>query len=103
MQGGTTKEGIHLGVMAGTLDMIQRGYLGCEIRDGGLRFDPKPIEKLEGLHFPMFFRGVPLEVSLGGGNLTVSVQDDGPDRSVEVSIGDETRRIRAGESHDFAL
>ena len=28
VQGGTTQEGIHMGVMAGTLDLIQRGYLG---------------------------------------------------------------------------
>ena len=36
VQGGTTKEGIHLGVMCGTLDLIQRGYLGSRIRDGVL-------------------------------------------------------------------
>jgi trehalose/maltose hydrolase-like predicted phosphorylase len=28
IQGGTTQEGIHMGVMAGTLDLIQRGYVG---------------------------------------------------------------------------
>ncbi|MBV9197546.1 MAG: hypothetical protein JO168_25720 [Solirubrobacterales bacterium] len=32
IQGGTTREGIHLGVMAGTLDLVQRAYLGTEIR-----------------------------------------------------------------------
>jgi trehalose/maltose hydrolase-like predicted phosphorylase len=37
LQGGTTQEGIHMGVMAGTLDLIQRGYLGTEIRGGVLR------------------------------------------------------------------
>ncbi len=103
VQGGTTKEGIHLGVMAGTLDLIQRGYLGSKIRDGGLRFDPKPPKKLDGLHFPMVFRGVSLEVSLGGDELTVAVQDDGPDQSVEVGVEDEVRRIKAGESHAFRI
>ena len=29
VQGGTTKEGIHMGVMAGTLDLLQRGYVGA--------------------------------------------------------------------------
>ena len=32
IQGGTTKEGIHMGVMSGTLDLVQRGYLGTAIR-----------------------------------------------------------------------
>ena len=30
-----------MGVMAGTLDLIQRGYLGTDIRDGVLYFDPR--------------------------------------------------------------
>ena len=31
IQGGTTPEGIHLGAMAGTVDMLQRGYAGIEL------------------------------------------------------------------------
>jgi len=34
VQGGTTAEGIHMGVMSGTLDLVQRSYLGEVIRDG---------------------------------------------------------------------
>ncbi len=34
VQGGTTKEGIHMGVMSGTLDLLQRAYLGAGARDG---------------------------------------------------------------------
>ena len=33
VQGGTTSEGIHLGAMAGTLDLAQRCYTGLETRD----------------------------------------------------------------------
>lgn len=32
-QGGTTREGIHLGAMAGTVDIMQRCYTGLELRD----------------------------------------------------------------------
>ena len=39
VQGGTTKEGIHMGVMSGTLDLLQRDYVGSDIRDGVLYFD----------------------------------------------------------------
>ena len=36
--GGTTVEGVHLGAMAGTLDLLQRCYTGLEVRgDGSLR------------------------------------------------------------------
>ena len=45
IQGGTTKEGIHLGVMAGTLDLVQRYYAGTQIRDNVLYFDPRLPER----------------------------------------------------------
>ena len=41
IQGGTTREGIHMGVMAGTVDLMQRAYPGTEIRDGVLHFQPR--------------------------------------------------------------
>lgn len=40
VQHGTTAEGIHLGAMAGTLDLVQRCYLGLEVRGDGLRVNP---------------------------------------------------------------
>src|SRR3712207_3589176 len=101
VQGGTTQEGIHMGVMAGTLDLIQRGYMGSEIRDGVLYFDPKPVGNLDGLSFPMRFRGMPLEVKLEGGKLTVAAQSDGFSRPVKVGVGDTVKEIRAGERYTF--
>src|SRR5215217_1625749 len=101
VQGGTTQEGIHMGVMAGTLDLIQRGYLGTDIRDGVLRFDPKPVGNLDGLSFPMQFRGTPLEVELEGGKLTVAAQSDDFGQPIQVRVGDETREIRPGELYTF--
>jgi trehalose/maltose hydrolase-like predicted phosphorylase len=101
VQGGTTQEGIHMGVMAGTLDLIQRSYAGSEIFDSVLHFHPKPVEKLEGLSFPMRFRGTPLEITLEGGKLTVGTQSDGFNRSIKVGVGDEVREIKAGERYTF--
>jgi trehalose/maltose hydrolase-like predicted phosphorylase len=101
VQGGTTQEGIHMGVMAGTLDLIQRSYLGTDIRDGVLHFDPKPVGNLDGLSFPMRFRETPLEVKLEEDKLTVAAQNDGFDRSIKVSVRDNVREIEAGENYTF--
>ncbi len=104
VQGGTTKEGIHMGVMAGTLDLIQRSYMGSEIRDDGvLRFNPKPVGHLDGLSFPMRFRGTTLELTLEGDKLTVAAQNDGFDQSIKVGVGDVVEEIKAGESHTFEI
>jgi trehalose/maltose hydrolase-like predicted phosphorylase len=101
VQGGTTQEGIHMGVMAGTLDLIQRGYLGTDIRNGALHFDPKPVKNLDGLSFPMQFRGTPIEVQLEGNKLAVAAQSDDFGQPIKVRVGDETQEIRPGESYTF--
>ncbi len=45
IQGGTTAEGIHLGAMAGTVDLLQRGHTGIETRGDTLFIDPRlPVE-----------------------------------------------------------
>ncbi len=103
VQGGTTKEGIHMGVMAGTLDLIQRGYLGTEIQDGVLHFDPKQTEKLKGLSLPMRFHETPIDVTLEEGKLTVAAQADGFGRTVEVAVGDEVQELTGGQGYTFEL
>ena len=63
-QGGTTREGVHLGAMAGTADILQRCYAGLEVRDEALWLHPVMPAELAGLHFDVWFRG---------GDLTVDV------------------------------
>jgi trehalose/maltose hydrolase-like predicted phosphorylase len=103
VQGGTTQEGIHMGVMAGTLDLIQRGYVGAEIQNGTLYFSPKPNDRLDGLSFPVRFCQTPVEVTLKESRLAVATQTDGFNRSIKVGVGDEVREIRDGERYTFTL
>ncbi len=103
VQGGTTKEGIHMGVMSGTLDLIQRGYVGSEIRDGTLYFKPRLTDRLEGLEFSMQFRGTPMRVQLGDGELTVTAHGEGQSRPIKVGLGEDVRELCPGDRCSFAL
>ncbi len=103
VQGGTTREAIHLGVMAGTLDLLQRGYMGSGIRDGTLYFNPKMSDRLDGLSFPMQFRETPLELALEAGELKVAAQADGHNQSIRVGVGDTVQSLKAGEQHTFEI
>jgi trehalose/maltose hydrolase-like predicted phosphorylase len=103
IQGGTTKEGIHMGVMAGTLDLIQRGYVGAEIQDGTLYFSPKLNDRLDGLSLPMRFRNKSVEATLKEGKLTVVTHTDGLDRPIKIGVGDEVRQIKDEERYAFTL
>jgi trehalose/maltose hydrolase-like predicted phosphorylase len=103
IQGGTTREGIHMGAMAGTLDLIQRGYVGAETRDTTLHFNPKPNDRLDGLSLHMRFRDMPVEVKLEESMLTVSAHADGSNRAISVGFEERTRELKDGEGHTFAF
>ena len=102
-QGGTTKEGIHMGVMSGTLDLLQRYYVGSDVRDGTLYFAPTLLDRLDGLTFSMQFRATPLRVSITGHQLTVHAMPEGFRGPVRIGVGDEVRELGAGDSWVFNL
>ena len=103
VQGGTTKEGIHVGVMAGTLDLVQRSYMGTHVRDGVLRFDPRLPAPIDGLSFSMQFRRTPLLVTLADGRLTLAAHPEGVNRPIKVGVGDQVRDFGPGDRHTFEL
>ena len=103
VQGGTTREGVHLGVMAGTLDLIQRAYLGTQIRDNVVSFNPKLVDHLNGLSLPLQVRHAPITVSLNEAELTVAALADGSSGPIKVAVGDVVRELRGGESTTFTI
>jgi trehalose/maltose hydrolase-like predicted phosphorylase len=64
IQGGTTAEGIHLGAMAGTVDLLQRCYAGVELRAGELWFNPSLPYQLNRLGFQLRYQGHALLVDI---------------------------------------
>lgn len=63
-QGGTTPAGIHLGAMAGTVDIIQRCYTGLVVKDDILWFDPSLPDQITRIAFTMHYRHHGLKVEL---------------------------------------
>jgi trehalose-phosphatase len=103
IQGGTTQEGIHMGVMSGTLDLVQRAYLGTEVRDDVLRFQPRRTDRLEGLTMAMQYRRTPLQVTLEHGRLTVAALGDGHTPPLRVGVRGDVRELRTGDPLRFEL
>ena len=66
-----------MGVMSGTLDLLQRSYVGSSVRDGVLHFQPRLIDRLDGLAFSMQFRGTSIRISIKGHELTALAQTEG--------------------------
>lgn len=63
-QGGTTREGVHVGAMAGTADMVIRCYGGVETRGDVLWLHPVLPAELTAASFRLRYRGQPISVDL---------------------------------------
>lgn len=63
-QGGTTREGIHLGAMVGTLDILRRCYTGLDTRCGSLWLNPVLPDDLDSLAFELRYRNQWISVTV---------------------------------------
>jgi trehalose/maltose hydrolase-like predicted phosphorylase len=96
-QGGTTQEGLHLGAMAGTVDLVQRCYLGVEIRADAIWFDPRLPQQVETVEVALRFRGEWIDLAVAGGTLRVSTRSSasGP---VRVGLHGRVVEMKPGEA-----
>jgi len=100
IQGGTTPEGIHLGAMAGSVDIIQNGYSGIEPRGDMLRFNPCLPEELERLEMEIRYRGHTLNVEITQQRLKVS-SCPCMEQPIKILFNQGAYELKAGRSQTF--
>jgi trehalose/maltose hydrolase-like predicted phosphorylase len=102
IQGGTTPEGIHLGAMAGTVDLLQRCYTGIELRGDVLRLSPRLPKALRRLRLFVRYRGQSLELELTGDAVEVNAAHCCAP-AIRLAINGETYEVAAAERRRFPL
>ena len=100
IQGGTTPEGIHLGAMAGTVDLIRRCYTGLELRGGTLWFKPQLPAKLKRISFKLRYRGHWLNLDLKKKEFRLKSEGGWAD-SIRVNIHNQDYRLTTGDEIIF--
>ncbi|MBN1277326.1 MAG: glycoside hydrolase family 65 protein [Deltaproteobacteria bacterium] len=100
IQGGTTPEGIHLGAMAGSVNIIQEAYTGLETRENVLWFNCCLPDELEKIMMNIHYRGHDLEIEVACDRLTVkSLSSVG--EHVRVGINEMIYKIGGKETITF--
>ncbi|MCY1065804.1 glycoside hydrolase family 65 protein [Nannocystis sp. RBIL2] len=102
IQGGTTAEGIHLGAMAGTIDIFQRCYTGLEAREGALWLRPALPDELKSVSFRLRHRCAWLSLAVRNDCVTVRVDDDA-EHAVTVRVDGRAEEVGPGETRTFAV
>lgn len=102
IQGGTTREGIHLGAMAGTVDLIQRCYTGIETRQHKLQLNPYLPNDLKEIRFDIAYRQHSINFVITSKQLRLNAQ---PCAAAPITIGfrEETFELKPGDTLQFDL
>ena len=102
IQQGTTAEGVHLGAMAGTVDLVQRMATGIEVTGDVLRFNPQLPREIDRLEMRVRYRGHWLNVRLTADTLTIHGRDRGP-APIRLGFRNEVYEFAGGGTQVFSL
>jgi trehalose/maltose hydrolase-like predicted phosphorylase/beta-phosphoglucomutase-like phosphatase (HAD superfamily) len=102
IQDGTTAEGVHLGAMAGTVDIVQRVWTGIEIKDDVLRFKPQLPHDIDHLELRIRYRGHSIEVRLDHDTLTLHAHT-GAAAPISLLVGGQTYELKSGSTRVVPL
>ena len=102
VQGGTTAEGIHLGAMAGTVDIVLRCLTGMRARGPVLRFEPALPPQVKQLKFSVHYRGHRIDVELAEALVRLSSRPGGA-QPIQVLVHDQTIELAPGQEREVAL
>jgi len=102
VQGGTTAEGIHLGAMAATIDLVQRCFSGLELRDRRLWLHPRLPDEVRDLRFTVRYHNNWFDVDIGGDRLRLTANRR-TRQPVEVWIESAPRILAPGETLEQPL
>jgi trehalose/maltose hydrolase-like predicted phosphorylase len=101
-QGGTTPEGIHLGAMAGTVDLIQRCYTGLEIRDDELKLNPGLPDEIKEINVHIIFRSHWINLKIDHKKLKIDFIK-GWYKPIEINVRGHRKLFETNEIAEFAL
>jgi alpha,alpha-trehalase len=102
IQGGTTAEGIHLGAMAGTVDIVERSFAGIQIYEDILYFCPNVPGEIERLELHIRYRGQALAITLEQDLLRVTAGGN-PVDPVRIGMNDQIIEMPPFSCHTFSL
>ena len=88
IQGGTTAEGIHTGVMGGTVLMAMTAFGGVNLQGGKIRIDPSLPEHWKELKFSFSFRGNIFKVIIGVSTVRIEGSPANTRATVEICGND---------------
>ncbi len=100
IQGGTTREGIHLGVMTGTILYFYRTYAGLDWTGDILKLSPKLPARWKETTFNLSFRSIRYFFKIERDQISIKTDCDVPQK---ISLDQQLTTIQPGDWTTFSL
>ncbi len=97
IQGGTTAEGIHAGVMAATLYIPLTTFAGLDIREDTVHFLPNLPQAWKSLQFSVTIRGIDYSVTVSHETITITAT-----RKAYIKVNHNDVQLNANEAKTIA-
>ncbi|MFW5762247.1 MAG: glycosyl hydrolase family 65 protein, partial [Cyclobacteriaceae bacterium] len=102
IQGGTTGEGIHAGVMGGTIYLALSMFAGIDLRRDKITINPDLPTGWDGMNFEFNFKNVHYVLEIQRDKLNIEITSPGKDE-VEVWIRGKKHLLKTSEKNQVAL
>ncbi|MDP8234561.1 MAG: glycosyl hydrolase family 65 protein [Candidatus Saelkia tenebricola] len=104
VQGGTTFEGIHAGVMGGSIDILVRGFAGIDVSKNRIRVIPKIPRRWNRIKLRINYKGYWISFSVTNKQVTVFIQGGREEFfPVPLEINSKLYSILCGKRHRFPI
>ncbi|KAF1297826.1 glycosyl hydrolase [Enterococcus sp. JM4C] len=98
IQGGTTAEGIHAGVMAATLFITLTTFAGIDIRQERIHMQPRLPEQWQELSFKLTIRGIHFSFTVSHTQLIIEASE-----AVEMTVDDQVIQLVPNKKMEIRL
>ncbi|MCD6583399.1 MAG: glycoside hydrolase family 65 protein [Candidatus Omnitrophica bacterium] len=102
-QRGTTSEGIHTGVMGGSIDIVMRAFAGLSVGDS-IKINPSLPKKWKKLTLKFLYRNLWFTLSIRDKTFTLSLDKESkPSTSVDIVVGNKVYKFPLGKRATFSI
>jgi len=102
IQGGTTGEGIHAGVMAGTVLIALQSFAGLNLKSDIVKFEPYLPQHWRSIQFRFMFKKAEYSCNVSKDYIEV-IQQNEEDKDVEIAIHGNFHTIKSSKKYKFKI
>lgn len=103
-QGGTTPEGIHAGVMGGSLNIVVRDFAGINILEDRIKIRPSLPQAWKGLKLKFYYKGSWISLGIHPDHITVFIYGSKKKEfATPIDIQGKLHYLSFGERHSLSL